>query len=193
MVGFTPGNRRAFLRDALGEWVERLLEGAESRVVAERYLRPPGALPEVGFLAACTRCGDCLDVCPPKALVAVGPKGGLAAGTPHLEVYREPCVACPDMPCAQACPTEALSVPEAGWDGYRLGTLEFMPERCITYQGTPCRVCIDSCPIGEAALGSDPDGHPVVRAEGCVGCGVCVRTCVALPSAFQLKPLGKGM
>ena len=27
-------------------------------------LRPPGALPEKDFLAACTRCGQCVQACP---------------------------------------------------------------------------------------------------------------------------------
>ena len=52
---FKPGTRRDFFRDAIGDWVERLMDQAEGRVVGRRYVRPPGALPEVGFLAACTR------------------------------------------------------------------------------------------------------------------------------------------
>jgi ferredoxin-type protein NapG/ferredoxin-type protein NapH len=186
---FKPGTRRDFFRDSFGEWVERLVEQAEDRVVTRRYLRPPGALPEVGFLAACTRCGDCIDVCPPQAITTAGTEGGLAAGTPYIDVYREACIVCPDMPCAKVCPTEALTVPERGWDGFRLGVLELSPERCITYNGSPCQVCADACPVGEAALAMDQNGHPVIRAEGCVGCGVCVKACVALPSAYSLKPL----
>jgi ferredoxin-type protein NapG len=90
------------------------------------------------------------------------------------------------MPCATACPTPALTLPEHGWDGYRLGALELHPERCLTFRGTPCRVCADACPVGEAALTIDEAGHPVVRREGCVGCGVCVHACVTTPSSFEL-------
>jgi NAD-dependent dihydropyrimidine dehydrogenase PreA subunit len=70
-----------------------------------------------------------------------------------------------------------------------LGALEFLPERCVTYRGTPCRVCADACPVGEKALTIDEAGHPVVRQEGCVGCGVCVRECITSPSSFQLTIL----
>ncbi len=183
------GDRRGFLRDLVGEWVERLVEEAEQRMAPRRQIRPPGALPEVAFLAACTRCGACVEACPPHAIRLLGPEAGLAAGTPFLEPARQPCTVCPDMPCAVSCPTDALTVPAAGWTGERLGKLELLPERCITFAGTPCGVCANACPVGEAALGMDDRGHPVLRIEGCVGCGVCVQVCVTSPSSFVLKPL----
>lgn len=182
-----PGDRREFFRDQWGEWLRNLVERAEERIVRERYLRPPGSLPEVAFLTACTRCGACAPVCPVKAILTVPPAGGLAAGTPYLEIASQPCVACADLPCVRACPTGALTLPADGWNGYRLGTVEFFPERCITYDGRPCRVCVDACPIGDRALGQDGSGHPVLKLEGCVGCGVCVRECVTAPSSFEFR------
>jgi MauM/NapG family ferredoxin protein len=183
------GNRRGFFRDSVGQWVERLLANTEERLVQERYFRPPGALPEVAFLAACTRCGACTPVCPVHAIVTVPPSGGLAAGTPYLDPRSQPCVACADFPCVAACPTGALLLPDQGWSGYRMGELAFLPERCLTFEGTTCRVCVDACPVGEAALSLDEGGHPVLKREGCVGCGVCVRECVTTPSSFQIRPL----
>jgi MauM/NapG family ferredoxin protein len=186
---FNHGDRRDLFRNALGEWVERLLQQTEDRVVQRRYFRPPGALPEVGFLAACTRCGECAKVCPPHAIITVAPDGGLAAGTPYIDPRSQPCTVCLDMPCVQACPTEALTLPPGGWSGYRLASLELVPERCVTWNGTPCRVCAEACPVGERALIMDEGGHPVIRAEGCVGCGVCVRACITSPSSFILNSL----
>jgi ferredoxin-type protein NapG len=183
-------NRRDLLRSAVNEWIERLVAQTEDRVISRRYFRPPGALPEMGFLTACTRCGACADVCPPGAIVKVPTDGGLAAGTPYIDPTVQPCIACPSMPCVTACPTPALTMPARGWDGYRVGVLEFHPERCITYQGSTCRVCAQACPVGESALAIDEAGHPVLRAEGCVGCGVCVRACVTVPSSFDLTYAG---
>ena len=94
------------------------------------------------------------------------------------------------MPCAAACPTDALTVPAQGWAGVHMGVLELLPERCITFQGSECSVCAKACPIGPDALAIDEAGHPVIRAEGCVGCGVCVRACVTAPSSFKLRPVG---
>jgi len=182
------GDRRDALRQAFGQWVERLVDATEERMSPQRYVRPPGALPELGFLAACTRCGDCLPACPVQAIVRAPTESGLAAGTPYLNIQVQACIACADMPCARACPTEALTVPPHGWDGYRLGTVEFVPERCVTYKGVSCQVCAKACPVGERALVMDADGHPVLKLEGCVGCGRCVQACITSPSSFVFKP-----
>jgi len=179
--------RRDFLRDAVGDWVERMLEQTEARLLQQRYFRPPGAMPEVAFLAACTRCGKCGEVCPPHAIQFAPPGGGLAAGTPYFDPKFQPCIACPDMPCAAACPTGALTLPARGWEGLRLGALELDAERCITFHGSECGVCARACPVGERALAMDEAGHPVIHIEGCVGCGVCVRACVTAPSSFILR------
>src|SRR5687768_8427901 len=95
-LGAGDTDRRGLLRSAFGDWAERLMEQAERRVAPARYVRPPGALPEVGFLAACTRCGECVRACPPHAIVTASADGGLAAGTPHLELDHEPCIGCLD-------------------------------------------------------------------------------------------------
>lgn len=182
------GDRRDALRSAFGDVFDRFIKATEERLAPQRYLRPPGALPELGFLAACTRCGDCIPVCPVRAIVRAPTEGGLAAGTPYLNVQVQACIACPDMPCARACPTEALTVPADGWDHYRLGTVEFVPERCVTYKGVECQVCAKACPVGERALAIDTDGHPVLKLEGCVGCGSCVKACITSPSSFLFKP-----
>lgn len=183
------GDRRDLLRQATDKWLGSLVEQAEEKFVRRRFTRPPGAIPEVAFLAACTRCGACSDACPPKAIRVAPSSEGFAAGTPHLEVTLQPCVACADMPCATSCPTGALVVPERKWQGYKLHVVELVPERCVTFSGVSCGACAEACPVGATALAMDADGHPVLKAEGCVGCGVCVRACITSPSSFTLHPV----
>ncbi|MBA2627980.1 MAG: 4Fe-4S dicluster domain-containing protein [Gemmatimonadales bacterium] len=185
-TGPVGGERRRLFRSAIDRWLGHVVERTEKRIARRQYFRPPGALPEVGFLAACTRCGACADVCPSSAIMHVRAEGGLAAGTPYIDPGVQPCTVCPDMPCASVCPTDALTVPPALWEGYRIGRLELVAERCITFKGTPCGVCAEACPVGPAALAIDEGGHPVIRSEGCVGCGLCVRACVTSPSSFVL-------
>jgi MauM/NapG family ferredoxin protein len=183
------GNRRDFFRATLGRLAREVAERTERRVVAERYFRPPGAVDEISFLSLCTRCDLCAEVCPAHAILKAPPAAGLAAGTPMIEPQRAACTVCADMPCAAACPTGALVVPEARWEGYRLGRLELEPERCIVFHGTPCGVCARACPVGERAIALDGGGRPVIKVEGCVGCGVCVRECVTVPSSLVLHHL----
>ena len=159
----SPGDRRDFFRQSFGEWAERLLEKTEERIIQQKYFRPPGALPEIAFLAACSRCGACEPVCPPHAIQLVPSSGGLAAGTPAIDPKIQPCVVCHVMPCVQACPTGALTLPRDGWEGYRMAALELLPERCVTYQGTACRVCVDACPEEAIVMSREMPGRERLR------------------------------
>ena len=70
------------------------------RVAPRRHFRPPGALLEPAFLAACTRCGYCMEACPVDAVVSAPASAGLAAGTPIIVPVSQPCGACAGMFCA---------------------------------------------------------------------------------------------
>lgn len=181
------GNRRSFFRTTLGRVADEVANRAESRVVQQRYLRPPGALREVAFLASCTRCGECVTACPVSAILKAPTSAGLAAGTPFIDTKIRACIACEDMPCAAVCPTDALIVPDEGWVGYRMADLELIPERCITFYGSECGACARVCPVGDAAIYMDDAGRPVIKVEGCVGCGSCVRACVTSPPSLRLQ------
>jgi MauM/NapG family ferredoxin protein len=180
------GDRREFFRDTVGRLAEEVVRRTERRVSPLPVLRPPGAIEEIGFLAACTRCGDCMDVCPPRAIVKAPAGAGLAVGTPMIDPSVQPCMVCDDMPCARACPTGALVLPEQLWEEYCLATLELIPERCIAFHDIPCGTCARVCPVGTKALTMDAAGRPVIHKEGCVGCGVCVRACPTTPSSLKL-------
>lgn len=182
-------NRRGFFQHLLGEVKQRATRAAEEKVVQHRYVRPPGAAPEVAFLASCTRCGLCAEACPYEVIRLAPVRDGLAARTPYLEPELLACEVCETIPCAAACPTDALTVPDRGWEQLKLGRVVFNPETCITFAGQQCRVCIDACPIGEPALSQDAQGHPVLKREGCVGCGICIRDCVSSPTSFTFVPL----
>ncbi|MBQ5460088.1 MAG: 4Fe-4S dicluster domain-containing protein, partial [Rhodocyclaceae bacterium] len=81
---------------------------ARSKVNAEIALRPPGALPEADFLAACVRCGLCVRDCPYDTLKLAEVGDGVPLGTPFFNARAIPCEMCEDIPCVPACPTGAL-------------------------------------------------------------------------------------
>ena len=186
---FRPTDRRDFFLDAFGKLLREASARTARRVAPLRTFRPPGAASEIEFLATCTRCGDCIEICPVHAIRRAPAETGLAAGTPWIDPAAQACVVCEEMPCARVCETGALLVPADGWASVHMGVLTLDPARCITFQGVACGVCAKVCPVGERALAMDAGGHPVLRPEGCVGCGVCVTACVTSPSSLVLQPV----
>ncbi|HEV8382318.1 MAG TPA: 4Fe-4S dicluster domain-containing protein, partial [Gemmatimonadales bacterium] len=131
--------RREFFQSTIGKLLHEVARRTEQRVAPKRWFRPPSAADEVAFVAACTRCGDCIDVCPVHAILKMPANGGgLAAGTPYIDPTTRACIACEDMPCAAACETGALT--KIPWDQVHMGILELDPQRCITFQGAACGV-----------------------------------------------------
>src|SRR5690349_24992883 len=126
-------DRRGFFRDAFTRLAREVAARTEQRVAPRRYYRPPGAADEFSFLASCTRCGDCIPVCPVHAIIKAPPGAGLAAGTPLIDPAIQACAACEAMPCAHACPTGALVPPAGGWSEVHMGLLELDPHRCIRF------------------------------------------------------------
>jgi ferredoxin-type protein NapG len=183
-----PLDRRSFFSQGLTRALREIVGAVEQQVVRAQYLRPPGALPEAAFLAACTRCGACADVCPVHAITKLPPATGLAAGTPTLDVAVTACIMCETMPCAAACPTPALEVPPWGWRDAKVAQVEIDTSRCITYRDVECGICARVCPVGEDALKMDDRGRPVIGAA-CTGCGQCLNACVTTPTSLVARPL----
>lgn len=181
-------DRRGFFTQGFRRAVQEVVESLGERVAPVKYQRPPGALPEPAFLAACTRCGDCVSVCPVHAITKLAPSQGLAAGTPVLDVAITACIMCETMPCAEVCPTPALEVPSWGWRDAQIAKLEIETERCIAFRDVACGICARVCPVGEDALRLDDKGRPVVGAA-CTGCGQCINACVTTPSSLHATPL----
>lgn len=132
-------------------------------------LRPPWALAEDAFLAACTRCGECIKVCPENILVEV-------RGYPAVQFTHGACTFCGK--CHAACTPRAL-LPMAGLPPWQLKAQ--VANTCMAYRDVVCRSCGDIC--AEAAIRFSPRvmaaALPEVIADRCTGCGACVAVCPA--------------
>ena len=215
---YSSVNRRIFFRRILGDGVEalerlsdRVLEGFRSaapRARPFRYLRPPGALPELALAATCSQCSKCVDACPADC-IRIASGGGsrniaVAGGLPYIVARDSPCVVCDDLSCMKACPTGALTV-LPGRDSIDMGRAEVDHRMCLRTIAAPgvtgparggpevggedCRVCIEQCPFGRAAIELDGQGRVEVR-DGCVGCGICEWACPTEPASITVRPQG---
>jgi ferredoxin-type protein NapG len=181
----------AELADPLQEAAEQLRQAAHAapgsigrprRVALQVWLRPPGALPERDFLDTCSRCGDCVKVCPAQCIRI---DSGTAGGAPHIIVESMPCVVCDTLACMHACPTGALSpIPLHEID---MGTAMWNERSCVRTDGEECTTCIDQCPLGSAAIELREDRIHVIE-QGCIGCGVCEYHCPTRPRSIIVSP-----
>jgi MauM/NapG family ferredoxin protein len=155
-----------------------------------RYLRPPGALPEPLFMAACTQCGDCITACPAQCIKVSESPGGPGFGYPYIEARDKACVVCTDLTCMKVCPTEALNLVE-DVKQIDMGTAFVNDMTCLRGPRgdlEQCTMCIDHCPLGEEAIGLDPHHHIVQVREACIGCGVCEHVCPTQPQSIWVEP-----
>jgi len=174
--------------------VNRGAMAAGSRSRRHIRLRPPGARDEPAFLAACLRCGQCIDACPYKTLRLAGPREGAARsmGTPFFLAEEVPCELCAgydELLCIAACPTNALE-PVDGLRTIRIGTAVLLEETCLAFNGVMCRSCWHACPFPNEAIRFDARLRPEVVEEACIGCGLCTRACPTTPRAIPVRPRG---
>ena len=178
------------------------------RGLGPKLLRPPGALDELEFLTKCTRCDKCMRACPENAILVAPPSAGLAMRTPYIDPRSVPCFLCTTLPCIVACEDEALIWPRYlsadktvidGPKAARMGTAGVKQSQCVTWEtmdrdARECRICVDRCPYPEEAIRIEKPsegesiGHPVVNADICTGCGICVFACPAEPGAIVVDP-----
>jgi formate hydrogenlyase subunit 6/NADH:ubiquinone oxidoreductase subunit I len=114
-------------------------------------LRPPGTRNEAHFLAACIRCGQCIQACPFDTLRMAGANHGLRHGTPYLVPVEVPCYLCPEYdqpPCIDVM------------QGYVLPGRPTIDHIACTR----CGACLEACPGGVLSLGfrSRPPHREVV-------------------------------
>lgn len=180
---------------ALGAgWVAR-----PASALPAQALRPPGALDETNFLAACVRCGLCVRGCPYNTLKLAPVGDGTPAGTPFFTARNVPCEMCDDIPCVKVCPTGALNPDLTDILEARMGVAVLSDhENCLNFLGLRCDVCYRVCPVIDKAITLEnvhnprSDRHamllPTVHSAHCTGCGKCEKSCVLPQAAIKVMP-----
>ncbi len=199
-------SRRQFLADvarsACGVGLLGLgigLYGQRASALPAHALRPPGALAEEAFLAACTRCGLCVRACPYDMLHLAELGEEMPVGTPYFFAREAGCEMCPDIPCVPICPTGALDHGLTDIDEARMGLAVLSDqETCIAFLGLRCEVCFNICPVRGKAITLETEHNarsgkhavfiPVVHSEACTGCGKCEEACILDEAAIRVLP-----
>ncbi|MDA0841409.1 MAG: 4Fe-4S dicluster domain-containing protein [Planctomycetota bacterium] len=151
----------------------------------ERYLRPPGAQHEHIFLEQCQRSGRCVDACPVGAIQFFDGHDQNVAGTPYIVPTATPCVVCDGLECMNVCPSGALQIIPK--EKINMGLAMVYEDICLRTSGENCTVCVDQCPLGEAAI-RIKDDRVEVDVNGCIGCGVCEHYCPTYPKSIFVVP-----
>ncbi len=143
----------------------------------KKILRPPGALPKKEFYDKCTKCDECVSICPELAILKHLDPDSKNHLTPTFKFHRAACSLCDDFPCVTVCKPGALIRPVNIKD-VKIGIAKVNKKLCIAWNGQVCDYCFLECPFPNEAIFMK-DGKPVVIEEKCVGCGKCEYICPA--------------
>ncbi len=157
-------------------------------------LRPPGAIDEDAFLAACIKCGQCVQVCPVEAIKLADVDEGMGIGVPYIDARAQACdFSCDATQCILACPTGALDHAITKKEEVTMGFAKLVePENCLAMQG-----------LGFSGTARGPDFEGLLRYEEIDRwtpikvadhdydlelCDLCVREC-PIEGAISLEPI----
>ena len=134
-----------------------------------QHLKPPWSLPQLEFVNNCTRCSDCIDICPENILVHDN------NDFPKIDFNLGGCTFCEK--CVDVCGDNAFyqknenTVP---WT-HKVS----IGKECISLHGVTCRACGDSCEWAAITFHHELGGivRPEVDMEHCTGCGFCIYVC----------------
>ena len=160
----------------------------------DERLRPPGALHESKFLAACIKCGQCVQVCPVEAIKLADLTDGFGVGVPHIDAREQACdFSCDGLQCVLACPTGALIHEVAFPSQVDMGIAKVVaPSKCLAVQGKGFKGLARGADFkGKLRYAEIDRWHPQPVAEHPYDleiCDLCVRQC---PIEIQIADCAK--
>jgi ferredoxin-type protein NapF len=135
-------------------------------------IRPPWAIADSLFRERCTRCDDCIEVCPEKIILRTDD------GYPQIEFSNAGCTFCAE--CLEACNTRALEGMRSDTDQAWRHSMQ-ITDNCLSVKGVVCRTCGDHCEVRAIKFTLLTRGRslPEIESASCTGCGQCIPVCPA--------------
>ena len=153
-VTYDPSRRALLSAGALAVVGGFSVYGFQAGRRRDVYLvRPPGARAEAALLALCSRCGQCMKVCPTNVLQPSLRSGWDGMFTPEMSFVHGYCdYSCNE--CGKVCPTGAIQA--LTLEAKRttvIGRAYIDRNRCIPWADfKDCIVCQELCPTPEKAI-----------------------------------------
>jgi ferredoxin-type protein NapF len=131
-------------------------------------MRPPWAQAEPDFLDSCSRCGDCVRLCPEAVLI----QGD--GGYPEINPGAGECSFC--RVCVDHCTPQALRLHTGRpWQWHAE-----VSDHCLAASGIVCQSCKDVCPTAAISFAAGASvAVPRLDSEACSACGACLPICPA--------------
>jgi ferredoxin len=173
---------------------KRAQQAPTTKISSPDLLRPPGAVTEDAFVNKCTRCGECMKVCPTSGLQPAVHEAGIEGFWTPVLVPKIGCCIQNCNGCGQVCPTEAIKPFTIEEKSHLIvGKAGVDKSKCLAWNsGRKCMVCAEYCPY--AAVNFDRAGdvdRPVVNYRKCTGCGACEHACPVQPAAaIRVRAVG---
>jgi MauM/NapG family ferredoxin protein len=193
------GRRRFLLSAGAGLAAAAVVKAGPASAKEDRFIRPPGSVPEPEFLARCIRCGACNKGCPTYGLQPAGMERGLdGLWTPRLISRIGGCEEKCNV-CGWICPTHAIrALPLEEKRFVKIGEAVLDEKLCIVWKDDKaCLICDEICPYDaiEFRWVTNPKStlkRPVVLKDKCTGCGLCETKCpIAGRSAIEIYSIGQ--
>jgi polyferredoxin/Pyruvate/2-oxoacid:ferredoxin oxidoreductase delta subunit len=192
-------DRRAVTASLVAGLVLSMVPGGKnlSRPPRKQPMRPPGAIPEDRFLAACTRCGACVGACVTGGLQPAFLEAGFEGmWTPILVGRLGGCEAECNL-CGKVCNTQAIRhLPLEEKKKFKMGKAVINRDLCLAWkEERVCYLCDEVCPYGAIGFVKDQNtafDKPAILPDKCTGCGLCEWKCPVDPPAIYAVPLSGG-
>ena len=146
-----------------------------------KFIHPPGALPDPEMNLVCARCGNCSSACPTNIIRPSGDTNKIGSLlTPVVDFSESYCL--PECTlCGQVCPSGAITkFRKEAKKSLHMASIRIDTNRCWLQDQRDCDLCRFHCAYDAIEIRKTEESIialPVLDIRKCVGCAACKIVC----------------